>query len=126
MSDGEFDNYPAIEVKPNPERSVAGDLDPRLLEALDVQYCVQLSALHICLADWSNDKITVEFLLYGVRIAKATLKANSPCIKVKEGNDLAKVKVEVCADFAKRRVTAKGEVCITFACAQFNQTIFNW
>ena len=64
----------------------------RLLEALDVQYCVQLSALHICLADWSNDKITVEFLLYGVRIAKATLKANSPCIKVKEGNDLAKVK----------------------------------
>ena len=126
MSDGEFDQYPLIEVTPNAQRSATGDVDPRLLEALDAPYCVQLSALHICLADWSNDRITVEFLLYGVRIAKATLKASDPCIKVREGGDLAKVKVDVCADFAKRAVTAKGEVCVTFACVKFNQVIFNW
>jgi hypothetical protein len=125
MSNGEFDKYPAFEVKTRDDID-RGSIDPKVLESAAMRVCWSVSALNICVEDWSNDTITIGFYLAGIRIATARLRANDPCVRSSGDGGVAKYSVEVCANFANRNITAKGEVCVAFVCARFNQVIFTW
>ena len=121
----DFDSYPAFEIIPNKTRGVQEGSDD-LSQDFSFGPCWSVSAFGVCIEKWQNDKLTLGFYLSGIKIGQKTIDAKNPCVKLREGGDLAKVKADICADFSNRRVTAKGEVCVTFVCARFNQTIFNW
>jgi hypothetical protein len=126
MAQEDFSSYPTLEVVPNDERRMSPDVDPKLLENLHLNVCWSASVFSVCVEDWSNNRIKFGFYLAGVRVGQATVGANDPCVRLKEGGDLAKVDVEICADFSARQVVARGKVCVTLACVKFNQVIFNW
>ena len=123
----EFEDYPPLEWEPTGRAAADGtsDIASEMVEAM-AGPCWKLSAFGICVERWHNNRLTLGLYLYGVKIGQKTIHADDPCVKIKEGNDLAKVKAEICIDFGRRQVVARGEVCMLVACARFNQVIFTF
>ncbi len=93
-----------------------------------LDYCWSIKIFKVCVKSVSDEKVVLEIFLAGRKIATATLKADRPCIKIKEsiGGDTARVDTKVCVDFPKKEIRAKGRVCAAFICVKFNQKILSW
>lgn len=112
--------------------SVAASQDSTILEYQEnyadfyTEYCWTRGPLTLCLVGEGADRIRVKAYLYGVQVASATILKTRPCVGFKEGNDVAKIDVKVCAHFERRIVTAEGKICIGPICASFKQVIAQW
>ncbi|GHE74489.1 MULTISPECIES: hypothetical protein [Roseivirga] len=91
----------------------------------ELQSCWSYGPLGICLRQ-EADRIRAYFFIYGVKVGSATLLKTKPCVGWGYDENGIKVSIEVCADFNRRRVVARGKICLFIACAEFNQVIFNW
>lgn len=124
----EFASYPALEWTHDEallaEASAEGLTD--IVAELATGPCWKLSVFGICLESWSGGQLTLGFYLQGIKIGQKTIKVGDPCIRLRKSVGPVKVDAEVCADFTKREVVARGSVCAFGACVRFNQVIFRF
>lgn len=101
------------------------------LEALPdsaVDVCYSIKVVKVCVESISNERIVLNVSVAGVRVARATLTPKNACVKIKGkvAGDGAKVEAKICADFAGRRLTIEGKICLLWYCTKFKQTILKW
>jgi len=93
-----------------------------------LEACWSVKVFKVCVRKIEVDRVILDVYLGGTKLGTITLTTNKPCAKVKGslGGDAGRVDAEICADFAKKEIRAKGKVCSLFVCAKFNARIIKW
>lgn len=78
-----------------------------------------LKFIEVCVsADPSSLTASVEVKIFGDTVAKGTISAAHPCLKVDvhphAGGIGVKLEVEICLDIAGKRVTIDGKACVDY------------
>ena len=101
-------------------------LDASVLES--ISHSISFGPLTIKASlDLQTLEITFEVYLVGVKIGSGVLDPSNPSVKIKGGVAGFKAEVQLSADFNKKQVTYKVEVCAPLAgCKDYKGTLFSW
>lgn len=127
------EDYFLIETNPETNR---GDIEisaevGRIEDILandSVDVCYNIKVVRVCVESIAADRVVLTAYIAGVKIAKATLTPAAACVKIKGkvAGDGAKVEAKICADFAGKKLTIQGKICVLLICTKFKQTILKW
>ena len=106
---------------------VRSDIERRLFQR--ISGCISISEVEICVSiDTEEKKAYVTIKIKGEVIFTATLDENHLCASVPDiclfGVCLNNA--EVCVDWNETKVTAKGEICLSIFCKDFDIVVFDW
>ena len=95
-----------------------------------IEVCFDLDKLKICVSvDLNEKKAYVNVLLDGRTILTGILNENNFCINRNQEicyRLICLEQVEVCIDWNSKKVTAKGKICLTSVCQDFDLIILQW
>jgi hypothetical protein len=124
----------SIKIIENPKRinfeneDLRREQDKLILNRIDGTFNIFKVKISISI-DLNENKVYVNVEIDGKTVISGTLDENNLCIKRDQEicyNPVCLENIEVCIDWNGKKVTAKGKICLTVLCQEFDIILIQW